>query len=892
MKTKKNFELDRRAATACTTKDQPTRRDVLRGTAGVLALATFNTDLMPRVFGEQPSSAAATGHTVSFDADWRFFRGDPAGAEQPGYDDGAWRTLDVPHDWRIEDLPYATSDDGGASANPSLLLFQKKEDNAGVPVVIGPFDANADTKLDVDLTIPGVGPIQMLGGRSQGYTVGDIGWYRKHFRVEKTTGIDCYEVQFDGIYQNSDVWINGKHLGFHPNGYTSFAYDLTSHLLQGADNVIAVRVNNRGKTSRWYSGSGIYRHTWLTGTAGLRIPAWGLHITTPAVDAAASVVSVEAKIANKSLPQDASLRFSVFDASGKRLTSATSAVQQIPAGADATHSARLTVAKTSLWSPESPVLYRLLAEVLVHGRVIDSQSSTFGFRVFTVDGTKGLTLNGIPLKIQGANIHHDHGPIGTVALERAEIRKVELLKAAGFNSIRFAHNAPSPSILSACDRLGVLVYEEFTDMWETAKLPDDYHLHFAEWWQRDLTNMIVRDRNHPSVFLWSIGNEISDDAGNYAPKLAATVRSLDPTRPVVLGGQNLSAKIPNVWALVDIGDFHGAPPPAERKAHPDKAFLQSEDTSPEIYNDWKLAKENPWYIGSWVWSGWDYIGEAGGGAAVAARSAAEAGGAGFAAAIGRIPYPWYDNSMSDLDLIGQRKPQNFLRAVVTGRSPLEIMVERPTPPGTQQFNVWYSYFDELPSWTWDLPIGQAMSVHVYTTGDSVALMLNGQTLETKALTVADKCTATFSVPYKSGELTAVSSLSGQEIARKTLRTTGKPAAVRLTADVKTLTTGRDDLAHVLVEIVDAQGAVVPDAVVQVRFSLEGQGEIYGVANGNPHNVDSFKKPRHWTWHGQALAIVRPAKQPGKLTIGASATGLRGMQLTLPVLPYRELSGLS
>jgi beta-galactosidase len=551
------------------------------------------------------------------------------------------------------------------------------------------------------------------------------------------------------------------------------------------------------------------------------------------------------------------------------------------------HTAELAINGAALWSPEHPNLYKVRTEVLIGGKTVDTMTTAFGIRSLVFNGTVGLQINGKSYKVRGGNIHHDHGPLGSVAIDRAEERTIEVMKAAGFNAIRAAHNPPSPKMLETCDRLGMLVLEEFSDVWDVQKLPDDYHVHFEEWWRRDLTSMVLRDRNHPSIIYWSIGNEIPSDPNKFGPRLAAHIRSLDTTRPVGRGGMNVAGFTgggagPEIWAYVDVGDFHSAPSTAMRAAHMDKAFFQSEDTPSEIYQDWKLSRDNPWYVGSWVWAGWDYMGETGTGAPILGHSMKEAGPHAYDPVTGKIPYPWYVSGMGDIDLIGQRKPQNFYRTVVDGLSPLEMMVERPTPDSLQTFNIGYSHFDDLESWTWDVPAGQPMLVRVYTQGDSVTLMLNGRKLDTKAVTETDKRIAIFKVPYAPGELVAIASKGSKEIGRRALVTAGKPAALRLVSDVHSLTTSRTDLAHVLVEVLDEHGRLVPDATLKVNFNVEGAGELVGVGNGNPHNVDSFKRPRRWTWHGQALAILRPAKAAGWLALTARVDGLKPARLNLRV----------
>jgi beta-galactosidase len=870
-----------------------TRRQALGAGVGAVALAGFTPGLagagLPVAPDQQPvprSGGRVPRSEVSFDEGWLFHRGDAAGAEVTSFDDGGWRVLDLPHDWQIEDLPYASSDDGGATADPSAFAYEAKPWPQGVPpAVIGPFDANADTKPDLEIPKSPVGPLVFPGGRGQGYTVGGLGWYRKRFQtpiVAQDGGPgQRVELRFDGVYRNADIWLNGQHLGFHPNGYTSFAYDLTPHLVAKGDNVLAVRVDNRGKSTRWYSGSGIYRHTWLTITGPVRVPLWGVHVTTPQADQHRSTVRVEAEVSNAGPSAELRVRTTLHDPQGRPVAIQTTPPQPTPAGAAAHFTTELTVTEALLWSPETPHLYSALTEILAGDAVVDAVATTFGIRSLAFDGAAGLLLNGKPIKIHGGNIHHDHGPLGAVAIDRAEERTIEILKAAGFNAIRASHNPRSPYMLDVCDRLGMLVYNEFTDMWDVAKMADDYHLFFPQWWERDLGGMVVRDRNHPSVIIWSIGNEIAADPNKYGPRLAALVRSLDTTRPVTLGGMNVGSFKDDAFKYTDIADYHGGPPPSDRAAHPDKVFLQSEDISAQIFHD-STHEANAWYAGTWIWSAWDYLGEPAGGATTIAKSKNAAPGVGLAALTGKVPYPWFSNFQSDIDLIGQRKPQNLLRAVVNGISQLEMMVARPTPPGTQQYDVWYAYYDELPSWTWNVPPGQVMTVHVYTSGDSVTLTLNGKPVASQTVTEANQRLVVFNVPYAPGALTAIASHNGAVIARTTLTTAGKAAALRLTSDVGALTTSRGALAHVLVEVIDARGQVVPDAVLKVSFGVDGAGELVGVGNGNPHNVDSFKRPRRWTWHGKALAILRPAKQPGRLTLTATADGLQGALLNIPI----------
>ncbi|MEN3359289.1 MAG: beta-galactosidase [Mycobacteriales bacterium] len=868
-----------------------TRRRALQlgaAAAGLLAL-----DLDQQAAAETGGSAVAhtsprpaSARERSFDDGWRFTRGDVSGAEAPSFDDSSWRALDLPHDWGIEDLPGAATDQGGATSDPSLLVPQVPPAEPVPPQLIGPFD-----------------PQHSQNGGSTAYTVGGIGWYRKQFRLTDGAGDGPHvELRFDGVYQNADFWLNGTHLGFHPYGYTSFAFDLTPHLNRTGVNVLAVRVDNSGRNSRWYSGSGIYRHTWLTVTGPVRIPLWGVSVTTPEVGER-SVAHVEVSVANLGAgagASSASVRVTVLDPRGHAVATRHAPAQSVAAGGAAVAALDLPIERAALWSPGSPSLYTARAEVLVRGRAVDTASTTFGIRSLVWNGEVGFLLNGESIKIDGGCIHSDHGPLGAVSLDRCEERKVEVLKAAGFNAIRTAHNPPAPALLDACDRLGMLVMDEAFDVWDTGKNPQDYSLFFADWWQRDLTSMLLRDRNHPSIVIWSLGNEITDNTGGRrGAELAALLRSIDRTRPITLGGGSTFSPGDPSWQYVDVGDVHynanGKTYGPMHAAHPERAMTQSESFPVTIYQDAAFVRDNTWAVGNWVWAAWDYLGESGIGKtpippegtgatfgdqdvmpgwSIARTLHHSWGGFGY-------PYPYFQANCGDIDMIGQRKPQNHWRAAVSGRSPVELLVERPAPAGLEQVAVWWGYYDEQASWTWDVEPAHPMTVHVYTPGDSVRLLLNGTEVATA---IPERAVATLTVPYAPGELTAVASRGGTEIGRRTLRTVGRPVALRLRSDVDGLSTGRDDLAHVLVEVVDGHGRVVPTAALQVAFEVSGAGGLAAVGNGNPHNVDSFRQPRRYTWHGQALAILRPAKRPGVLRLTARADGLRPATLTLRIRP--------
>ena len=865
---------------AVTTGPEVSRREIISA-GSCMALAA----VMAPPAAAAPGTAPRVRQERSFDESWLFMKGDLPGAEAIAFDDAGWRTVDLPHDWRIEDLPGKQSDDGRATADPSLYLYLSDQVDPAVPRRIGPFDIDADPAVDTELTVEPLGRIVIPGGRGQAYTVGDIGWYRKRFTLPAGPGQQV-ELRFDGVCQNADIWLNGVHLGFNAHPYLSFAFDLTPHLRPGAENVLAVRVNDRGKTSRWYTGSGIYRHSWLTVTGPLRVPLWGVSVTTPQVSTANAQVKVALDVENRADLASVAVRVTLLNSRGRTVARRDLPAQPVAGGATTAFEAELAITRPALWSPETPTRYVARCEIIADGKVVDRTDTRFGIRSIAFDD-KGFRLNGKTYFMNGGNIHHDHGCIGAIAIDRAEERTIEIMKAAGFNSIRGAHNPLSPAMLDACDRLGMLVYEEFTDRWAKAKMRDDYSNYFPTHWQRDLTTMIKRDRNHPSIILWSIGNEILEDPDNYGPKLAAHLKSLDPTRPVALGGVNIGKRPTDANTYTDVADYHYSLPKPDNPKIAGKAVIQSENGSGGIYDDWKISRQNPAYAGSWTWAGWDYMGEAGTGAPALYRTPKDIQSAILAGVTGRIAYPWYVAACGDIDVIGQRKPQNYWRSVVYGLSPLEVMVERPTPEGLTQIAAFYSYYDELESWTWDVPVGRPMIVRVYTGGDSVTILLNGKSIATKAVAETDKRRIAINVPYETGKLEVVASKDGKEIARKTLETAGLPAALRLRSDVPRLTTSRSDLAHVLVEVVDAQGRLVPDALVHVSCSAAGAGELIGMGNANPHNVDSFRSGRRWTWHGKALAVLRPAKRGGVLSLTATAPGLRPARLSLSVVTARD-----
>src|SRR6266487_2609124 len=416
--------------------------------------------------------------TTLFDFDWRFHRGGAQRAERPEFDDSKWRKVDLPHDWNIEDLPGTKS----------------------------PFDPNAISQV------------------SGGFTVGGTGWYRKTFSIPSDQKNKNILMQFDGVYMNAEFWLNGEYLGDHPYGYTSFSFDITDKIKFGKKNIIAVQAKNEGQNSRWYSGSGIYRHVWLKMFEPVHVSPWGIYIKTPDADTSSAEANIKTKVNNETNSSASNVRLvtRILNSKGNEVAK-TESQQSINSKSSNEFAQDLTVTNPELWSIESPTLYTAITEIYYENKLTDRIETKFGIRTITFNAINGFRLNGKTVQLKGGCVHHDNGPLGSKAYDRAEERRVELLKASGFNAIRCAHNPPSPAFLDACDRLGMLVIDEAFDMWRLPNNPYDYHLYFDEWWQKDIESMVMRDRNHPSVIFWSIGNEIREME---SPKVIAVSKML------------------------------------------------------------------------------------------------------------------------------------------------------------------------------------------------------------------------------------------------------------------------------------------------------------------------------------------------------------------------------
>jgi beta-galactosidase len=801
--------------------------------------------------------------TTSFDVGWRFLKANPQGVQNPGFDDSGWRKLDLPHDWSIEDLP--------------------NQDGVNV---IGPFSKAS------------------LGKMYTGYMVGGTAWYRKSFIISKDDKDKIAYLQFDGVYMNSDVWINGKHVGNHLSGYTSFLYDITPYLNPaGQANIVAVQVKNEQYNARWYSGSGIYRHTWLMLANQVHVaPLGGVYVTTPEATEKKANVEVVTNVKNtgsKNLPVSYTVR--IIDPSGKEVGKSTME-SSVPSGKSIELKQVVLVENPALWSIEKPNLYQAQVELAVNKKINDQVSTAFGIRNIKFDTTNGFTLNGKSIKLKGGCFHHDNGPLGAAAIDRAEERKMEILKKAGFNAVRTSHNTMSTALLDACDRLGMLVMDEIFDSWEISKIGgvykwfgtkgvnyiiEDYSKYFKENWRKDIQSTITRDRNHPSVIMWSIGNEISeasDTSGNrIGANLVNEVKKYDRTRPVTEGNVDAGAafggrltwdqRAPHMALLDVVGYNYGySRYIADHKKHPERIMFGSE-TGTASFEDWKMVEDLPYVFSNFCWTAMDYMGESGIGIPRYFPDTTK-----FSAGMGAImlmynpeSWPVFNAFCGELDIIGNPKPASYLQRVIWRESKVEMFVHRPIPAHMKNIG----RPDLLRCWTWPGHEGENLKVHVYSRSQLVKLELNGKVIGEQTIDDIKSVTAIFDVPYEAGTLIVRCYDNGVETASQTIKTFGKPAAIRLSADRSAIKADRNDLSYVMVEITDAEGNLITNTDdINVNFEISGNGKIAGVGNGSFSDVSSCQQPRKKTWQGRCLVIVRPDVIPGKIVIKAKSEGLK------------------
>ncbi|HEU5019167.1 MAG TPA: glycoside hydrolase family 2 TIM barrel-domain containing protein [Pseudolabrys sp.] len=772
---------------------------------------------------------------------WRFHRGEEAGAERPAFDDSSWHVVSVPHDWSIDDLPGQSN----------------------------PFDKNAP------------------GGAAVAYTDGGVGWYRLTLDLLPDVRSRSVLLRFGAVYMNAEIWVNGQSVGQHAYGYTPFTLDISDTVRPGS-NLVAVRVDNEQPSSRWYSGSGILRRVYLDLLDKVHIDPDGPTITTPDISSDKATVRTATVVTN-ALGASARVQLisAVVDASGHEVRRTESA-RTIVGGASLDIVQEQTLDRPALWSPDTPNLYHLVQEVRLDGRVVDRRETSFGVRSVAFDAEHGLRINGKRYLLRGGAIHSDNYMLGGVSLPRADERKLELMKAAGYNAVRSAHNPASQGLLDAADRLGMLVIDEAFDAWTVAKQKNDYSRYFKPDWRSDIASMIASGRNHPSVILWSIGNEIPEltkPAGSdEARELAGLIHKLDPTRPVTAAVNQFGPGAADFIKALDVVGYNYYPERygPDHAAHPDRVMYGSESFSAQAFDYWTSGEAMPWVVGDFVWTGFDYLGEAG------------IGWTGFNSHFGIGPYPWQLAMAGEIDATGRLRPAAFYREVLwkTHITPTSAFVEWPGSVGSLPDKAsggplaltnWVQ--DDLhPVWhAFGLPADyMPHKIVVFSEDDEVELFLNGRSLGRKPVSKATEYRAVFYARFEPGELKAVGYVDGKPVSQWTLQTAGPPAAIHLRVDRARINADGDDLAYVTVELVDAKGrpTYMPESDRPLTFKVEGAGVLAGVGNGDPTALESFQSGKRSTFHGRAVAVVRAGRRPGAIRIEVFGAGLTPATVTV------------
>lgn len=811
-----------------------TFRTLRAAAAGTTLAATLSASAF--VIGDLPAWQRPVREPVSLGETWRFQLGDPAGAAAPEFDDAAWSRVRLPHDWSI-----------GAPRSP---------------------DAPAG-----------------MGG---GYATTGTGWYRTTFAVPEIAAGRPLRLHFEGVYGRTEVWLNGRSLGTNVYGYSPFEFDVTAQVRRGAENVLAVRVDNSAQpNSRWYSGSGIFRDVSLEAVSPVHVATDGVWTSTESLTPERAKLRVRTTLRNTGdREQLVVLETRLAQSPGSEAVGAPVAdTFPVPAGGERTVEQELVVESPQAWSPGSPALYALWTHVLLGKETGDVRRTRVGLRTVNVSPQRGFELNGRTIKLNGANVHHDHGPLGAAAWPGAEARKVALLKAAGFNAVRTAHNIPSTAFLDECDEQGLLVMDEPFDCWEKGKNPQDYSVFFKDRWRHDLDAMVRRDRRHPSVVMWSIGNEVGErglpEGVPLARKLAARVRELDPTRPVTCGWnfpwhQAKWEDLDPMFAALDIAGYN-----YEHQRHaddvarvPGRVILPTESYQSDTFPVWDLAERHPYVLGDFVWSALDYLGESGIGRVFAPGETVRQHWEG-------VHWPWYGAYCGDIDLAGWRKPISHYRNIVWDcGEKLYLAVQAPTADGKPWQPTLWAMPPALDSWTWPGAEGRPLTVEVYSRHERVRLLLNGETVGEAPTGRAERFKAVFAVPYAPGKLEAVGLAGGKETGRRALETSGPAVGVRLVPDYVATKFGQSWPTYVVAEIVDAQGRVVPTAEHAIEFRADAGAEVLAVANGDLTSPEPYVAPARRAWHGRALVVVRPpAGMTEDCTVTATVPSLGGATFT-------------
>jgi len=762
----------------------------------------------------------ASADTANFESNWCFLKGDVTGAEKPGFDDSGWRKLDVPHDWSIE----------------------------------GPFDRDNPT------------------GRGGAYLPAGIGWYRKSFTLDADAKDKRIFIDFDGVMANSDVWINGMHLGKRPNGYVSFRYELTGHLNfgKGVTNVLAVRADNSIQpASRWYTGSGIYRHVYLTIENPVHIGHWGVFVTTPQVTDNEATVRVATSIFNQSdAAQTVTLKTTIVDDAGADVATSETPVQ-IEAGKTEQVSQDLEITHPKRWDIDDPTLYTVDSTVLDGQTLLDAEKTPLGIREFEFKADTGFWLNGRNVKIKGVCLHHDCGGLGSAVPKRAWERRLARLKAVGVNAIRTAHNPVNPELLDLCDEMGFVVLHEVLDTWTAAKnhAEKGYNLHFKKWGLIDSRDTVLRDRNHPSIVIYSTGNEIRDNLRSKTGvdqflALRDLYHELDPTRPVTqaIFRPNQNGIYDNGFAeLMDVVGQNYRPNEivAAHRDKPSRKILSTENGHSR--RSWLLLRDNPFYAGQFLWTGIDYLGEA------------------------NWPYICWGESLFDRTCTP--RPRAFQRQSWWSEKPMVHIARRETDAGGGGDSS--GRYELCSNWTpRDFDTYDEATIEVYSDCDEVEVFLNGQSQGAKPKP-ADDSPRVWRMYFDPGTIKAVGKNNGQVVATHELKSAGQPASIKLSADRQTFTHDWDDVVYVTVDVLDAKGIECPWAENLMNFEISGPGVIAAVDNGNRISHESFQRPQRRAYHGKCFAVIRATEDGGTITLKASSDGLKSDSISIDVGPTKK-----
>lgn len=735
-----------------------------------------------------------------------------------------------------------------------------------------------------------------LEGPSVGFFPGGFGFYEKKIYIPHEWEGKKIVVEFEGVYMNATVSVNNQLVTRHPYGYTTFHCDLTPYVKFGEENIISVGANNAAlRNSRWYSGSGIYRSVWLLVGESVHIVPWGVSIETPEVSEESSKISVKTKVENISTnTKEIIVRSTLIDRNGNTILIDEKG-QSVNGQATVEIPQSLTVSPANLWAVDNPYLYTLKSEIVQGEQVLDCIETKVGIRSISVDPKKGFQLNGVTVKLKGGCVHHDCGLLGAAAYERAEERKVELHKENGYNAIRCAHNPPSPAFLDACDRLGILVIDEAFDGWRVAKNSNDYSVFFDEWWERDLAAMLLRDRNHPCVIMWSTGNEVperngSSDGYKYSNLLYDFVKSIDSTRPVTNALNGFTSSDPTSQGLnanmlsttEDDDDCFGRLSykfleplevagynylldryESDGVKYPNRVICGTETFPKLALEYWDKVESLDHVIGDFVWTSIDYLGEAG---------------------IGHIwyngetdfcgPYPWHQAFCGDIDICGFKRPQSYFRDCVWGVSKAPyIAVYKPEYYCLKADVSRWGWPNVISSWTWPGFESKPIGIEIYSGTEEVELFLNGKSLGRKPTDKSHRYTASYDLSYEPGELVAIGYNNNMEVSRTVLETAEEPVAIRLTPDRSILRSEFGDLSYVTVELVDKNGRLVTNKDSVVTFNVVGEGDLLVVGTGNPISGEMYTGNKRTSYYGKAMAVVRGNGNVGEIMLSAEVEGL-------------------